>query len=537
MNKEHRFLIYELTTNLKSLIANRNSIFNSKQFDLNYLNTFLLLLFTLISGYSVNAQKTRIRILNAETLEYDDKLGKDVQRLKGNVKFENKGSILNCDSAYFYPNSDIEAFGHIHLNQGDTLHLNSDRLHYNGTNKVTNVAGNVILSDPDMTLISDYLVFIQEENMAYYTTGGKIINKENVLTSKKGYYNTASKMLSFKDSVELHNPDYDMYADTLRFNVHSEIAFFTGPTTIISEDSKMYTEKGWYDTKVDYAELTLNSWFESETQHIVADSLLYDRSLKLGKAYFNVVITDTTNNLIISGEYGQYNQTTNRSYVTDSATMIQTFEIDSLFLHADTLRLYHDTINDLNEIYANYNVQFFKSDMQGICDSLTYIQKDSLIKMFDDPVLWAKKNQLSGDTIEIEIYGGEIKQLNLYNHSFIISQVDSSIYYNQIKGRDMKAIFKDNDLNRIYVNGNGQTLYFAKDSENEKGKIIGMNKADCSNLLVMVTNNEISKILFLDQPSGSLTPLSKIDQSALKLKDFRLRDEERPKNKDDIYRD
>lgn len=152
-------------------------------------------------------------------------------------------------------------------------------------------------------------------------------------------------------------------------------------------------------------------------------------------------------------------------------------------------------------------------------------------------MLWAKKNQLSGDTIEIETYDGEIKQLNLYNHSFIISQVDSSIYYNQIKGRNMKAIFKNNDLNRIYVNGNGQTLYFAKDAENEKGKIIGMNKADCSNLLVMVTNNEISKILFLDQPTGSLTPLSKIDPSVLKLKDFLLRNEERPKNKEDIYRD
>lgn len=533
---EQRFKIYDIAKNLKSLIDIRYLIFNTILFSRSYLTTLVVVIF-LAPISEIKAQKTRVRILNAETLEYDDKLGKDVQRLKGNVKFENKGSILDCDSAYFYPNSDIEAFGHIHLNQGDTLHLNSDRLHYNGKDRITNVAGNVILSDPEMTLISDYLVFIQEENLAYYTTGGKIINKDNVLTSKKGYYNTSSKMLSFKDSVVLHNPDYDMYADTLRFNVHSEIAFFTGPTTIISEDSKMYTEKGWYDTKVDYAELTLNNWFESDTQHIIADSLLYDRSIKLGKAFYNVVITDTTNNLIITGEYGQYNQVTNRSYVTDSATMIQTFEIDTLFLHADTLRLYHDTITDLNEVYANYDVRFFKPDMQGICDSLTYVQKDSLIKMFDDPVLWAKKNQLTGDTIEIEIHGGEIKQLNLYNHSFIISQVDSSIYYNQIKGRDMKAIFKDNDLNRIYVNGNGQTIYFAKDAENEKGKIIGMNKADCSNILVMVTDNEISKILFLDQPTGALTPLSKIDPSVLKLKDYNLRDEERPKNKEDIYRD
>lgn len=537
MSKEQRISIYKLSKWLKSLFNDSNSKFHLNISVLTFKPSSLFLLLFILTCINVHAQKTRVRILNAETLEYDDKLGKDVQRLKGKVKFENKGSILDCDSAYFYPNSDIEAFGHIHLNQGDTVHLNSDRLHYNGMDKVTNVAGNVVFSDREMTLTSDYLVFVQDDNLAYYTTGGKITNKENVLTSIKGYYNTVSKMLSFKDSVELHNPDYNMYADTLRFNVHSEIAFFTGPTTIISEDSKMYTEKGWYDTKIDFAELTLNNWFESETQHIIADSLLYDSNIKLGKAYYNVVITDTTNNLIISGEYGQYDESTNHSYVTDSATMIQTFDIDSLFLHADTLRLYHDTINDLNEVYANYNVRFFKPDMQGICDSLTYLQKDSIINMFNDPVLWAEKNQLSGDTVEIELYGGEIKQLNLYNHSFIVSQVDSSIYYNQIKGRDMKAIFKDNDLNRIYVNGNGQTIYFAKDTDDEKGKIIGMNKADCSNLLVLVTDNQISKILFLDQPTGSLIPLSKIDASALKLKDFELRDEERPKNKEDIYRD
>lgn len=506
---------------------------------------FIIILLWLATGLNSYAQsdstqqekKTRIRILSAKTLEYDDNLGKDVQRLKGSVKFENKGSILDCDSAYFYPNNDIKAFGHIHLNQGDTLQMHSNRLYYDGTNKITTISENVVLTDMEMTLIAENLIFIKDKNLAYYTNGGKIINKENVLTSKKGYYNTASKMLSFKDSVELHNPDYVMYADTLRFNINTEIAHFNGPTTIVSDDSKMYTEKGWYNTKTDYTELTYNNWFESETQHLRADSLLYDRNLRLGKAFFNIAITDTTNKLLITGEYGQYDQTTNRSFVTEKATMVQTFETDSLFLHADTLRLYHDTINDLNEVYAFYNVRFFKPDIQGICDSLTYLQKDSVILMYNDPVLWSKNNQLNGDTIEIELYGGEIKQLNLKKHSFIISRVDSSNYYNQIKGRDMRAVFKDNDLDRIYVNGNGQTIYFAKDEETKSGKIIGMNKADCSNILVMVEENQISKILFLDQPTGTLTPLSKIDPSLLKLKGYRLRHDEQPKNKLDIYRD
>jgi hypothetical protein len=157
--------------------------------------------------------------------------------------------------------------------------------------------------------------------------------------------------------------------------------------------------------------------------------------------------------------------------------------------------------------------------------------------MYDDPVLWSKNNQLSGDTVEIELYGGEIKQLNLRKNAFIISRVDSSDYYNQIKGRNMKAIFKQNELDRIYVNGNGQTVYFAKSGEGESSKMIGMNKADCSNILVMVVESQINKILFLDQPTGSLIPLSKIDPSQLKLKGYNLRNDDQPKDKDDIYRD
>jgi lipopolysaccharide export system protein LptA len=307
----------------------------------------------------------------------------------------------------------------------------------------------------------------------------------------------------------------------------------------------MYTEKGWYNTKNDISQLTFNNWFESKSQHVKADSIVFDRKTGIGNAYLNVALSDTANNLTITGNYGYYNQYSNHSFVTLKATMIQTFEKDTLFLSADTLQLFHDSITNLNEVYAYYNVRFYKPDLQGSCDSLSFVQKDSLKKMYNQPVLWSDQNQLTGNYMEIEIYDGKINKLNIYTHSFIITEVDSTLnYYNQIKGRDMVALFKDNEIHRIYVNGNGQTVYFAQEEEkseeknkNNGGKIIGVNQADCSNILVEFEENRLQKILFLEKPSGALTPLNKLNPNVLKLKGFILKNEQRPKNKLDIYLD
>jgi lipopolysaccharide export system protein LptA len=502
-------------------------------FAMKILTSFFTLLILLSTSFVMHAQKTRIRILHANSLEYDHTIGKDVQRLKGEVRFENKGAILDCDSAYFYPNNSIDAFGNIRVNQGDSLFLNSDFLHMDAEKKQTLVSGNVRLQEGMMTLNAPSLIYNSTDQIAYYAQGGTIINGKNTLTSKKGYYYTAIKMLAFKDSVRLHNPSYDMYADTLLFNTVSEIAYFRGPTTIQTDNSLMYTEKGWYNTQTDYTELTLNNWFQGENQYLEADSILYNRFEQIGRAYNHVVIEDTTNQLVVRGDVGFYNQKTNWSYVTQKANMVQAFNTDSLFLAADTLEMYHDTITKMNDIYGYYNVRYFKSDIQGVCDSLTYKQIDSLIEMHSNPVLWSENNQLSGAYMEIELDSGSVDQLNIYDEAYIISRVDSSGFYNQIKGRDMKAYFIANELDHIYVDGNGQTLYFAQDEEG--GNFIGMNKADCSNILVRVKDSQIHKIIFLEQPLGSLIPMSKLDLNVIYLEDFILYNDVRPKNRLDIF--
>lgn len=495
----------------------------------------LLFIFILALTDVVAQKKTTINILNAETLEYDDKLGVNVQRLKGDVQFENKGMLLYCDSAYFYPQNYIEAFGRVHANKGDTIHLYSQELKFNGDQQVAIATGDVKLKDREMSLSTESLNFDIKENTSSYYTGGVIVNKKNTLTSKRGYYNSSTKIFSFKDSVQLKNPDYTMYTDTLQFNTVSEIAFFMGPTTIYSEESTIYTEKGWYNTLTDKSELSQNNRLSTEDQTLDADSILYNRNIGLAKAFSNIVISDTANKIIITGNIGQYNQKSQRSYVTDRATMIQIFEEDSLFLHADSLWVYRDSLEKQNEIYAYYGAKFFKPDLQGVCDSLVYIQKDSLIRMYQEPILWSESNQITGEYMELLLFDGEIKQLNIKQDAFIISEVDST-HYNQIKGRDMKALFENNEMERIYVNGNGQTVYFAED-ENKKPKkrLIGVNNLDCSDIIVYVKESKIHSMTFMQQPTGVMTPMKKADPSKMKLEGFILKNDEKPLSKEDIY--
>lgn len=496
---------------------------------------FLLLIFVLPVNDLFGQKKRRVNIINAETLEYSDQLGENVQRLKGNVQFENKGTLLFCDSAYFYPNNYIEAFGNVHVNKGDSIHLYSDLLNFYGDKQLTIASQNVILNDRDMHLSTEQLHFNLKDNVSSYYTGGTIINKENTLTSKKGYYNSRTKIFSFKDSVELKNPKYSIITDTLQFNTVSEIAYFLGPTTIYSKESTIYTEKGWYNTQSDKSELTQNNILYTDDQKLKADSILYNRKLGIGEAFENVSISDSINKLLITGEYALYNQGTNRSFVTEKATMIQAFKKDTLFLHADSLWVYRDTVENLNEIHAYYNSRFFKPDIQGVCDSLAYIQKDSIIRMYTDPILWSEENQITGDYMEILLFDGEIKQLNIDDHAFIISEVDS-IHYNQIKGRNMIAKFRDNEMDKIYVNGNGQTIYFAQDDSKDPIQMIGVNKLDCANIIVQLEDSKIKNMTFLTLPEGSLIPLEKASPSLMKLENFKLHIDEKPISKEDIYR-
>jgi lipopolysaccharide export system protein LptA len=393
------------------------------------------------------------------------------------------------------------------------------------------VRDNVTLIDKENTLTTEYIDYDFSKDLAYYINGGKIVNGNNTLESEQGYYYSKDKLFFFKDSVKVVNPEYTMYSDTLKYNTVSEIAYFLGPTDIISKENYIYCENGWYDTQNNISQFNKNAFLESEGKILRGDSLYYERENGLGKAFYNVEFIDTSQNIILQGNYALYYEHSDYAMLTDSALMIQVDGIDSLFIHADTLKTTPDTLQDFRKIQAYYHVKIFREDLQGKCDSLTYTDIDSIFRFFGEPVIWSDENQITAEFIEVHIKNQKIDHIDMTNSAFIISQEDET-RFNQIKGRDMVGYFVDGKLNMVDVDGNGQTLYFVP----EEDYLIGANKAQSSNLKIYLKDNKVTRINFITKPDAVYYPIDLLSPNDAKLENFRWYGEFRPLKKMDAFK-
>jgi lipopolysaccharide export system protein LptA len=524
-------------------------------------SVLFLVLFALITpllSYSQSTSKIKgkkVEIVHAGSLKFDKHLGNGAKRLIGDVQFKQENTLMFCDSAYFYENNSLEAFGHIHINQNDSINMYGDLLSYDGNTKKAVISKNVIVDKGDMHLTTEVLNYDMGTSVGYYTTPAKIVNKENVLTSDNGYYYAKNNDLNFKKNVVLTNPQFVINSDTMKYNTTSKITYFLGPTTIKSKENLIYCEDGWYDTKKDLSRFSKNSYILTKEQKMYGDSLYYNRKKGIGRAVKNVVVIDTAHKMDIKGDYAIHNEFTNVSIVTGNALLTQKYEKDTLYVHADTLKAIggksgersgekgekkqetvpakNDTVQTKKNqtLFAYHKVKFFKKDLQGKCDSLYYNLSDSTMRLFGMPTLWSEENQLTADSIKLLIGSKSIKSMDLKGNSFIVSQEDS-LRFNQIRGKTMKGYFKDNNLYLVHVEGNGQTIYYAKD----KQKLKAVNRADCSDLNIYLKDNKINNIVFINKPDATLYPLKQIDVKDLKLKDFSWRAKDRPLTMKDIFR-
>lgn len=507
-----------------------NTFYSSHHYRLNIFRTCLFIIILLASkGYSQETAKIQF---SAETTEYDENLVKDTRRLLGNVVFTHGGAKMYCDSAYFYSEKNsVDAFSNIYINQGDSVHLYGDFLHYDGNTKIAKIKKHVRLNRRETKLTTDTLDYDLGRGVAYYTCHADISDHENHLESKKGYYYTRTDMLDFRDSVIIVNPDYTINSDTLKYHTISKVAYFFGPTEIKGDSSYIYCERGWYNTETDISQLNRRALVRNKRQTVLGDSLYYEKHTGFGKAVNNVQIIDDENNIILKGNDAVYYENKEYARITNRAAFLQVSDNDTLYLHADTLMSELDTAG-FKIIKAYFGVRIFKSNLQGKCDSLAYSFADSVIRLYRIPVLWSEEQQMTADYIEIQTKNQQAKTMLMNGSAFIIAMKDSS-KYDQIKGKNMTCHFRNNKIFRVNVNGNGQTIFYPKDDDNE---YIGANKADCSDLVIYIEEGKISTIKFLKKPDAVLFPIEEAPINELVLKGFQWLDTIRPKNKDDIFR-
>ncbi|MDH5475553.1 MAG: Organic solvent tolerance protein OstA [Cyclobacteriaceae bacterium] len=495
-------------------------------------NIFLLVFITAQISLSLQgfAQK-KVKLVHADV----QKGGKDYTKWVGEVIFSHEDTRIKCDSAIRYDKTNlIEAYGHVRIDEGDSIRITSNKLIYEGNNKIARLRENVVFRKlNEATLYTDFLDYDRSRQLAYYYNNGKLVDSTNTLTSEKGYYQTATNMVSFKSNVVGVSPDYTMETDTMQYNVKSNVIYFRAHTKLTDVDGTVFNhESGLYDTSQKRSNFS-KGVLESESYDLTGDKLYLDDIRKYYKANDNVFLIAKEQNVIISGDIGEYWRDQQLTKIYGNAMMRKITDTDTLFLSADTLISIDSDYDSAKRLLAYKNVKLFKKDFQAKSDSLSYFLADSTIFFYQDPVLWTEENQLSADSINVVITNNTIDRLNMSMKSFVISQ-DTILNFNQIKGRNMTAYFKDSNLEKILVNGNGESIYFAL--EEEDNSIIGMNKILCSDMTIKFRDNTVEDILFFKKPDGKLIPPQELEEPDKRLQGFKWRNMDRPIREEMVLR-
>lgn len=480
-------------------------------------------------------RKTRVDLLYADRAEGHKDLP-NVRILIGSVKLRHDSMYMYCDSALIYDllNS-FEAFGNVRMEQGDTLFIYGDYLYYDGQIQLAQLRDNVRMINRETELTTDSLNYDRIDNLGYYFEGGTLTDNENVLTSYWGEYSPETKMAVFNHDVMLVNPKFTLLSDTLEYSTETKIASIVGPSDIDNEENHIYSELGYYNTVTEQAELLQRSVLTREGRRLTGDSLFYDRKTGYGEAFYDIIMTDTVNKNMFTGNYCFYNQLEESAFATDSAVVVDYSQGDSLFMHADTLRMVTYNLNTdsvYREMRAYHKVRAYRSDVQAVCDSLVYNTKDSCLTMFRDPILWYGEEQLLGEQIKVYVADSTINWAHIINQALAVEARDE-FRFNQVSGREMKAFFRDNELYEVDTDGNVRVVYYPIDEKDST--ILLMDYTESSFLRLRLENKKMKDGTFIGKTTGTGYPLDQIPAGKDKLEAFAWFDHIRPKSKYEIF--
>ncbi|MEO8885323.1 MAG: OstA-like protein, partial [Mucilaginibacter sp.] len=303
------------------------------------LSILLLLVFARVMGQK---KTSRVDLISSTSIEmYKGPKGKNIEKVKNGV-FKQDYSTLRADSTLFYPDQNaFDAFGHVNINQGDTLNIFSDKLNYNGNTKIAILTNNVKMVDRSATLTTNYLVYNTATRVGNYTGGGKLVDKDNTLVSKNGFYFSNSRDAYFRYDVVSTTPDAIIKTDTMRYNSGTRITYFYGPTHILGkkDNDTLYTENGTYNTETEQAFFGKKNLYKQGTKSLTGDSLFYDKLKGYGRATRNVIFNDNEQKMTIKGDLGEYFKEGERAVITQHPYLIfVTEEKDTTGTQADTLK-------------------------------------------------------------------------------------------------------------------------------------------------------------------------------------------------------
>lgn len=477
------------------------------------------------------------------TLEYNEERLPGAQILRGEVRFRHENALMYCDSAYFYEKTNsLTAFSHVKMVQGDTLFGYSDVMYYNGNTKLARFRRHVKLVHRHTTLRTDSLNYDRGRDLAWYYTGGIIEDSLNVLTSVHAQYVPGTAEAEFSDSVWLVNDKYTLATERLQYNTDTRVAQLVSPTEIIYEgETTILSSRGWYDTQKEQSMLLRRSRIiHNDGKTLVGDTIYYDKPIGFRKAMGNVESVDSVQKTTMTGDYAEMYEERNRGFVTKRALFVDWSDsADYVYMHADTLfteeipytMLVDSQMVDTfyREEQGHHNVRVFRKDAQAICELAIFNGRDSLIRLYENPVCWSDEQQLSADSVVIYMVNEKVDHIHGMSNALVVQSIGED-YYNQMTGKEIMAWIRDEQLRQIDISGNAQTIFYPDDD----GALIGMNTTESSFIKIYIKDQKMEHAVFTAETSGVLYPLDQVTPGTDRLAPFFWAEDLRPRSPEDV---
>jgi lipopolysaccharide export system protein LptA len=507
---------------------------------------------SLPNGATVENGGKLIEFLSAETYNVKKSDSMDFVIFVGHVQIRQGKTLLFGDSLILNNTlNTLEGFGHIHINDADSVHTYSDYLKYLGDTKKAFLRKKVKLTDGKGILTTDSLDYDATTKIGSFIKGGKLVRDKTILTSKEGVYYGETRDVIFKKKVELRDVENKIITDTLTYNTYSQQANFTSPSKIITGSRVISTSNGNFNTALKKGNLYDRSSVDDSTYHFIADDMIIDDSTGISEFSGTAIYRskDTLGFDLLAGNI-KTNKKKSILLATENPVLLLKQKKDTLYIAADTLHTgrisdlsrsipkARDSIGKIKDstldkyFEAYHHVRIYSDSLQAKADSLFYSLSDSTIRLITNPIVWANDNQITGDTIYLYVKNKKPEQLYVFENAFAINKIDTTDYYNQLKGNKLNAWFEEGSISKMRTKGNAENIYFAIDKEN---KFIGMNHSNAQIIEITFENNEPAKVVFRNQLTGIMNPMGQTPKSQTLIRGFKWQDELRPKSKKELF--
>lgn len=498
----------------------------------------------------------------------NDSTGRQI--VSGNVVFRKQGMRMYCDSAYYYPaTSSLEAFGNVRMVQGDTIKVEADYANYDGFTEQAQLqargTGREVslehISRGDRTvktLRTDVLDYNLITGEASYRTGGTMFNRSladsrtDTLTSRMGTYNTGTRLAEVLENVYLRNSRSRLRTERLLYHADTRMVELVELATISSGADSIMTTQGRYHTAAGNAVLTGRSLIThrdtaGNVTTLEGDSILYDRLTHTSEAFMftdpakrpaPMIITDTARHAVLIGGYGFYNDSTRTAYAERYPLLKEYSRPDTIFLRAEKVMLLTLTPGDTtrsatatdslprqqqqHHIAKAFNrARFFRTDIQGIADSITFVSRDSMLYLNRKPIVWSGNRLVSGSRIEVH-FNDSTPDRALLPRKGIVAEAIEQGFYNQLRAGHILAHFTPaGDLESIHAHTDVQTIFLPQEKDSTFNKLVN---AVGDTLSVNMTGREMQKLKLWSRTgakvSGNVTPLMSVTYRQYYLPDF-----------------